>query len=63
MATLLFGEVEAQFTVDEMIGVLKWIDLNERRTYDPYMTLLLEWQDDGYGEVTVASCRETLCSP
>lgn len=62
MSKLLFGEVEGEFTVDEMIGVLKWIELNERLTYEPYMKLLLEAQDDGFGETTVASCRETLWS-
>jgi len=61
MASLLFGEVEGEFTVDEMIGVLKWILRTEGVEYESYITQLNEWQLDGYGEVSVASCRETLC--
>lgn len=53
--------IEDDFTVDEMIGVMKWLRITEGRDCcEYYMDQLLEWQEDGFGEVTVSSCKETI---
>jgi len=58
-----FTEIEEELTVDQMIGVLKWIKKTEKVTYTYYQAQLEDWSSEGYGEVTVASCKDTLCLP
>lgn len=53
-------EVENELTVDEMIGVLKWLRIVKRYECEDLYDSLIEWQSEGYGEVIVASCKSTL---
>ncbi len=53
---------EGIFTVNEMIGVIKWnremydiVDLNQ-----DYLEELEEWQELGSGDTTVENCREVM---
>jgi len=49
-----------EFTVDELIGVVKYIQLTTSENMDGMEAELEEYRDMGMGEVPVSSCRETL---
>lgn len=50
--------MENDFTVDQMIGVVKYLQLTNNGSYCEYMDKLEYWTEIGCGEVTVSSCRE-----
>ena len=58
--SVITDEMENDFTVDEMIGVVKYLELNNDDAYKYYLELLLGWREDGFGEVIVASCKDTM---
>lgn len=55
---LITDEMENDFTVDQMIGVVKYLQLTNNGSYCEYMDKLEYWTEIGCGEVTVSSCRE-----
>ena len=60
---IFFGEkIEEDFTVNEMIGVLKWIRLVDGYQEDCYLDMLTEWQELGSGDTTVADCRRVYAN-
>ena len=60
MADLITDVMEDNFSVTEMIGVAKYLELTNVRHCRDYLEELREWESDGFGESTVKSCRETL---
>lgn len=59
---MITEELEKELSVNEMIGVVKYIESQNSRQSEEYLTQLEEWKDDGFGEVSVAECRETILS-
>ena len=57
---MITDELEAELSVDEMMGVVKYIMQRDSKECHEYLEQLVEWHDEGYGEVMVASCRKTL---
>ena len=55
---IITEEMEEEFTVDEMIGVMKYLMMQHARMCNDYYHRLLDFREQGYGEVTVASCYE-----
>ena len=52
--------IKEDFTVNELVGVLKWLRLKNKFLGTDYLVQLEEWQDEGYGDSTVKSCEDTL---
>lgn len=54
--------LEPEYTVDEMIGIVKFdnIMVGKSKEKEEYLDLLLEWRELGSGECTVANCREEI---
>ena len=60
----MLEQYEGELTIDEMIGVCKYITLTTPKDLDEYMSILEEYQELGLGEVSVSDCREVVqCSP
>ena len=61
MSSIQFSEeVEKKFTVDEMIGVLKWLKMTGEITATQQMDCLLEYRELGLGECSVANCKKEV---
>ena len=58
--TIFADYITEDFTVNELVGVLKWLRLTEKNLGDDYLTQLEEWQSEGYGDSTAKSCMDTL---
>ncbi len=60
MASLFSDQVLEDFTVDELIGVVKWLELTTSSDLSVIAGELDEYKDMEMGEVPVSSCRETV---
>ena len=62
MAKITFSDqILEEFTVDELIGVVKWIQITTTDDIpDGIEDELEEYRELGMGEVPVLSCRETV---
>ena len=59
----MIEQYESELTVDEMIGVCKYLNLTTSQDLDEYMSELEEYREIGLGETTVDDCREVvICS-
>lgn len=56
----MLEQYESELTVDEMIGVCKYITLTTSKDLDIYMAELEEYQELGLGETTVDDCRKVV---
>lgn len=57
---IITDEMEKDFTVDQMIGVVKYIRLTNKGRCSDYLEQLEYWSEIGCGEVSVTSCREII---
>ena len=53
-------QLEDELTVDEAIGVCKYLILTTPIDLDEYMFILEEYAELGLGETTVSDCREVV---
>jgi len=53
-------QILEEFTVDELIGVVKYLQITTANDLTDIEGELEEYQDMGMGEVPVASCRDVV---
>ena len=53
-------QILEEFTVDELIGVVKWLKITTNSDMPDIAEKLDEYRDLGLGEVSVKSCMETV---